>query len=95
MPPICTAVRLPFVRQYAPHLYGSTFGKVLGVGVTGTFLKKLLRTPPPPCSCCMDLLQETALLELCRTVTETGHLAREAKFKVEEKRRPSQKYNFL
>ena len=29
-PPICTAVR--------PHLYGSTFGKILGVGVTGTFL---------------------------------------------------------
>ena len=40
------AVRLPFVLQYAshlygstpPHLYGSTFGKILGVGVTGTFL---------------------------------------------------------
>ena len=41
------AIRLPFVLQYAshlygstapPHLYGSTFGKILGVGVTGTFL---------------------------------------------------------
>ena len=31
-PPICMAVRPPF------HLYGSTFGKILGVGVTGTFL---------------------------------------------------------
>ena len=31
-------MRLPFVRQYAPHLYGNTFGKILGVGVTGTFL---------------------------------------------------------
>ena len=29
MPPICTAERLPFVRQCAPHLYGSTFGKIL------------------------------------------------------------------
>ena len=29
-PPICTAVRLP--------LYGSTFGKIRGVGVTGKFL---------------------------------------------------------
>ena len=26
--------------QYASHLYGSTFGKILGVGVTGTFLIK-------------------------------------------------------
>ena len=34
------AIRLPFVRQYAAasHLYGSTFGKILGVGVTGTSL---------------------------------------------------------
>ena len=32
------AVRLPFVRQYVPHLYSSTFGKILGVGVTGTLL---------------------------------------------------------
>ena len=56
-PPICTAmlswllsfeeretlaIRLPFVRQYAPHLYGSTLEKnILGVGVTGTFLKFL------------------------------------------------------
>ena len=40
-PPICTAVRLPFVGQYAPHLYGSTFGEILGVGVTGTFLSEL------------------------------------------------------
>ena len=39
-PPICTAVRLPFVRQYAPHLYGNTFGKILGVGVTRTFLNE-------------------------------------------------------
>ena len=31
-PPISTAVPPP------PHLYGSTFGKILGVGVTGTFL---------------------------------------------------------
>ena len=38
-PPICTAVRLPFVRQYASHLHGSTFGRILGVGATGTFLK--------------------------------------------------------
>ena len=44
MPPICTAVRLPFVRQYAPHLYGSTFGKILGVGVTGTFLNYCAKT---------------------------------------------------
>ena len=28
--PVCTAVRLPFVRQYAPHLYGSTFWKNAG-----------------------------------------------------------------
>ena len=32
-PPICTAVRLPFVRQYASHWYGSTFEKVLGVAL--------------------------------------------------------------
>ena len=32
-PPICTAVR--------PHLYGSAFGRILGVGVTGTFLTKV------------------------------------------------------
>ena len=36
-PRICTAICLPFVRQYASHLYGSTFEKVLGVGVTGKF----------------------------------------------------------
>ena len=30
-PPICTAIRLPFVRQYASHLYGSPFGKNTGV----------------------------------------------------------------
>ena len=32
-PPICTAVRHPFVRQYASHWYGSTFEKVLGVAL--------------------------------------------------------------
>ena len=32
------AIRLPFVLQYASHLYGSTFEKVQGVGVTGKFL---------------------------------------------------------
>ena len=37
-PPICTAVCLPFVRQYAFRLYGSPFGKILGVGITRTFL---------------------------------------------------------
>ena len=40
-PPICIAVRLPFVQQYASHLYGSTFEKVLWVGVTGKFLNFL------------------------------------------------------
>ena len=35
------AIRLPFVLQYAPNLYSSTFGKILGVGVTGTFLTNL------------------------------------------------------
>ena len=39
-PPICTAVRLPFVRQYASHLYGTTFEKILGVGVTEKFSNK-------------------------------------------------------
>ena len=34
-PPICTAVRPPFVRQY--------FWKILGVGVTGTFLNPCRR----------------------------------------------------
>ena len=33
-----TAIHLQFVRQYAPHLHGSTFGKILGVGVAGTLL---------------------------------------------------------
>ena len=37
-------MRLPFVRQHAPHLYGSTFGKILGVGVTGTFLSAAQRS---------------------------------------------------
>ena len=38
-------ISLPFVLQYASHLYSTTppfvrqyFGKILGVGVTGTFL---------------------------------------------------------
>ena len=39
-----TAVHLPFVRQYAPHLYRPPFGKILGVGVTRTFLKKRLES---------------------------------------------------
>ena len=34
-PPICIAVRLPFVLQYASHLYCSTLGKILVVVVTG------------------------------------------------------------
>ena len=34
------AIRLPFVLQYASHLYGSILGKMLGVGVTGTFMIK-------------------------------------------------------
>ena len=34
------AIRLPLVLQYAPHLYGNVFGKILGVGVTGTFLNE-------------------------------------------------------
>ena len=46
-PPMCTAVRrkgnptvqLPFVLQCASHLYSSTCEKILGVGVTGKFLK--------------------------------------------------------
>ena len=37
IPPICIAVRLPFVLQYASHLYRSTFGKILVVVVTGMF----------------------------------------------------------
>ena len=55
-PPICIAVpswlpsledretqqytHLPFARQHASHLHGSTFQKVVGVGVTGEFLKQ-------------------------------------------------------
>ena len=47
MPPLCTAVRLPSVPQYASHLYrstppictGSTFEKISGVGGSGKFLK--------------------------------------------------------
>ena len=41
--PFCTAVCLPFVRQYAPHMYGSAFGKIVGLqlGVTRTFLTTL------------------------------------------------------
>ena len=35
--PICIAVLLPFVSQYASHLYRSTFGKILVVVVTGMF----------------------------------------------------------
>ena len=31
-PPICTAVRLPSLLQYASHLYGNVHEKVLGVG---------------------------------------------------------------
>ena len=31
-------VHLPFVLQYASHLYRSSFEKILGVGVTGKFL---------------------------------------------------------
>ena len=37
VPPICIAVRLPFVLQYASHLYRSTFGKIVVVVVTGMF----------------------------------------------------------
>ena len=52
------AIRLPFALQYASHLYGSTppicmavlLEKILGVGVTGTFLTfaktTLLRNRP-------------------------------------------------
>ena len=36
-PPICILVRLPFVSQYASHLYRNTFGKTLVVVVTGMF----------------------------------------------------------
>ena len=36
-PPICIAVGLPFVLQYASHLYRSAFGKILVVVVTGMF----------------------------------------------------------
>ena len=39
-PPICIAVRPPFVLQYASQLYRSTFGKVLVVVVTGMFPKR-------------------------------------------------------
>ena len=34
----CSAVLLPFVLENFSHLYGSTFEKVLRVGVTGKFL---------------------------------------------------------
>ena len=44
-PPMCTAVRLPFVRQYASRLCGSTFEKVLGLGVAGTFLNNSKKLP--------------------------------------------------
>ena len=39
-PPICIAVRLPFVLQYASHLYRNTFVKILVVVVTGMFPKE-------------------------------------------------------
>ena len=38
-PPICIAVHLPFVLQYASHSYRSTFEKILVVVVTGMFPK--------------------------------------------------------
>ena len=41
-PPICIAVRLPFLSQYASHLYRSAFGKILVVVVTGMFPKNWL-----------------------------------------------------
>ena len=37
IPPICIAVRPPFVLQYASHSYRSTFGKILVVVVTEMF----------------------------------------------------------
>ena len=36
-PPICIAVRFPFVSQYASHSYRNTFGNILVVVVTGMF----------------------------------------------------------
>ena len=39
-PRICIAIRLPFVRQYASHLYRSSLGKILVVVVTGMFPKQ-------------------------------------------------------
>ena len=50
-PLICTSVRLSFVPQYASHLYGSTFQKVLRVGVTGKFPRNRgQRGDPAGCS---------------------------------------------
>ena len=69
-PPVCTAVRLPFVRQYASHLYGSTFQKILRVGVTGKFPKKttskmsirIALLVAPYCAIPRDYLSDTPLL---------------------------------
>ena len=71
------AIRLPFVLQYAPHLYGSTpphlhgstFGKILGVGVTGTFLMfncqsrlRVLARPYPVSHCQQQLPMDEHML---------------------------------
>ena len=36
-PPICIAIRRPFVSQYAAHLHHNASGKILAVVVTGKF----------------------------------------------------------
>ena len=41
------AVLLPCVSQYASHLYSSTFGKVLVLGITGIFPQDHFSTPNP------------------------------------------------